>query len=658
MKKTNLYCRFSFLLFLMPLTALTQQTEKTVKLSSLDLSKMEQSHGSPKIYGATEKKPMTIAKKIFAYGVGTRIKSTVWIDLSGGSEKFIASVGIDDDTSNIVFYTKHNFKILGDGRKLWESGPMDLGDAAKHIELDIKGIKTLVLQVVNAGELSSYVQVNWAEARFIVSGSDPVAIPAPADEAILLTPKPKSAPRINGPRLYGCRPGNPFLYRIPVSGDRPIKFSAKGLPAGLNLDENTGIITGTITKRGNYTLLLKAKNKSGTATKSLKIACGDKLALTPPMGWNDWYTHFGNITDQKMRQAADLMISNGMADAGYQYVNIDDCWMNAAKTGDPKRVGPLRSATGAIQPNSYFPDMKGMTDHIHAKGLKAGIYSSPGPTTCGGYGASAGHEAQDAKQFADWGFDFLKYDWCSYSEVVGPGPYTSEQMQKPFRDMGRFLKEQKRDMLFNLCQYGMDSVWKWGAEAGHSWRTGADLGLDIDIFYDVALKNALDYGQWSGPGGWNDPDYLQIGYLSNAPCKLSATEQYSFMSLWCLLAAPLFYSGDLEKLDEFTLNILCNPEVIEVNQDPLGKSAKVIDINNSNETFVMAKEMEDGSKAVGLCNQGLFPAVVKYNWRGEAMNEKQAVRDLWRQKDLGVFQNEFTVTVPPRGVVLVRVTKK
>ena len=643
--------RWLLLLLLLPLMGIAQ---KTFPLSSLDLGKMKQTFGTPRIYTQDDKKPMTIANKTFGYGVGTRIKSTLWIDLAGGADRFIANVGVDDDTTNIVFFTKQNFKVIGDGKKLWESGPMDLGDPAKHIDINIKGVDTLVLTVVNAGDLSSYVQVDWAEARFIVSGKDPVAISAPEDIAVILTPKAGPGAHINGPKVYGCRPGSPFLYRIPATGARPILFSAKGLPAGLKLDSHTGIITGTISKPGNYKVVLKAQNTVGANTRSFTISCGDKLALTPPMGWNDWYTHFGNITDQKMRQAADLMEQNGMADVGYQYLNIDDCWMNATAASDPGRAGPLRNAAGDIQPNAYFPDMRAMTDYIHSKGLKAGIYSSPGPTTCAGYAASAGHEKQDAKQFANWGFDFLKYDWCSYSEVIGPGPYTSAQMQKPFRDMGKYLKEQPRDILFNLCQYGMDSVWRWGAEAGQSWRTGADLGLDIDIFYDVAVKNALEYGEWAKPGGWNDPDYLQIGFLSNAPCKLSPTEQYSFMSLWCLLPSPLFYSGDMAKLDDFTLNILCNPEVIDVNQDRLGKPGKITAIDDVKETFVMIKELEDGSKAVGLCNQGLFPAEVTYRWSGA---RRQAVRDLWRQQNMGIFQAEYTTTVPPRGVVLVKVSK-
>ena len=259
-----------------------------------------------------------------------------------------------------------------------------------------------------------------------------------------------------------------------------MQFAAENLPAGLQLDPATGIITGTVALSGEYKATLRAANPHGKAEKSLKIVCGDTLSLTPSMGWNHWYAHYNRITDQMMREAADLMVSSGLADAGYQYVNIDDCWMNAEKHKDPLRVGPFRDEKGNLLPNKHFPDMKGLTDYIHAKGLKAGIYTSPGPKTCGGFAGSWQHEVQDAKQFADWGFDFLKYDWCSYRGVVTKPP-SMEEMKRPFQLMGDLLKQQPRDMLFNLCQYGMGNVWEWGVEVGgQSWRTAGDLGLELD----------------------------------------------------------------------------------------------------------------------------------------------------------------------------------
>lgn len=483
----------------------------------------------------------------------------------------------------------------------------------------------------------------------------------------ICTLRAKPQPRINGPLVYGARPGNPFLYRIPCQGERPLQFSVKNLPSGLKLDASTGIISGTTPPNGEYVVTLKARNKAGKAERQFKIVSGETLALTPPMGWNSWYIHFNRITDQTMRAAADAMVSSGMADVGYQYVNIDDCWMNAQATHtymkDSTRVGPLRDAKGNIMPNQHFPDMKAMTDYIHAKGLKTGIYTSPGPNTCCGLAGSYQHEVQDATQFAKWGFDFLKYDWCSYSRVAGKEPSLGE-MQKPYFVMGDALKLQKRDIVYNLCQYGMGNVWEWGTKVGgHCWRTAGDLGFELDRFFSVALKNA-EHGAYSKPGSWNDPDYLQIGWIGAQkgttftlpePCQLTANEQYSYMSLWCLMAAPLIFSGDMSKLDEFTLNVLCNPEIIDIDQDPLGKCGQVI--MKDDDCFVMVKDLYDGTKAVGLFNHGKNTKEIAVDWAELQLSGKQEIRDLWRQKDLGIYQQKFSAQIPSQGVVMIRIKK-
>jgi alpha-galactosidase len=229
--------------------------------------------------------------------------------------------------------------------------------------------------------------------------------------------------------------------------------------------------------------------------------------------------------------------------------------------------------------------------------------------------------------------------------------------------MGNLLKQQSRDIVLNLCQYGMGKVWEWGAAVGgQSWRTAGDLGFELDRIFEVALKNC-EHRDWQKPGAWNDPDYIQIGYIGDArggglpaPCPLTPTEQYAFMSLWALMAAPLFYSGDMSKLDEFTLNVLCNPEVIEVNQDPLGQCARVVKLNE--DTFLMVKDLADGAKAAGLCNLGEEPATVTAKWSDLGVKGRQAVRDVWRQKDLGKFADEFKADVPRRGVVLVKIGRK
>ena len=488
-----------------------------------------------------------------------------------------------------------------------------------------------------------------------------------ADDRVMLTPKPAPAPRINGPRLYGARPGRPFIYRIPCTGTRPIRFTAKGLPSGLALDAGTGIISGrTPEKRGDYKVTLRAAGPAGSAERVFTIVVGDQLALTPPMGWNHWYTHYHSITDKLMRQAADVMISSGMADVGYQYVSIDDCWMIKPGSDDPNLQGPERDASGAILANKYFPDMKGLTDYIHSKGLKAGTYTSPGPLTCAKYVGTYQHEEADARRFAEWGFDFLKYDLCSYRTIV-PNP-SLEDSKKPYAQMGTILKGLDRDVVFNLCQYGRADVWKWGGEVGgHCWRTTGDLGLAKDTrlpgFYSIAFMN-MAHSEYAKPGNWNDPDYILIGHIGNArrqndPPKLAALtgdEQYSYMSLWALMASPLFYSGDMGRLDEFTLNVLTNAEVIGINQDALGKQARVV--RKTEDELVMLKPLEDGTVALGLFNLSEEPRTVSAKWSELGLKGKLRARDLWRQRDAGAAEGEYQAKIARHGVTLVTLSRR
>lgn len=632
----------------------TGSASETVWLSSLGLHKMRQGWGQPQVDRSMREKPLSLGGQIFEHGVGTHANSVFWVDLAGGTERFLATVGVDDAANgpgSVVF------KIFGDDKKLFDSGVMRPGQTPKQVEVNLTGVKRLLLLANDAGDGIAYDHADWADARFLVNGTRPQAIDAPQEQAVILTQEPGPIPRINGPRVIGLRPGHPFLFRIPTTGSRPIDFSVRGLPAGLKLDAVNGIISGTAPGRGTYQPTIRAKNKEGRCSRSLKIVSGDTLALTPPMGWNHWYAYYGGITDQLMRQAADVLVRSGMADVGYAYVDIDDCWMNSPKNDDPLRVGPLRDEQGNIVPNKYFPDMKGLTDYIHAKGLKAGIYTSPGPLTCGGYCGSYQHEALDAQQFSNWGFDFLKYDWCSYDGVV-KGDHSLPTLKKPYEQMGKLLQEQPRDILFNLCQYGMGNVWEWGAEVGgHCWRTAGDLGMELNSFFPVALRNA-EHRAYSKPGSWNDPDYLQIGYIGDGHggttrCPLTPNEQYAFMSLWCLMAAPLFYSGDMGKLDAFTLNVLCNPEIIEVDQDPLGQSARIIRL--SDECLVLVKDLEDGGKAVGLFNQGEMPAEMTAKWSELGLSGRKHVRDLWREKDLGRFDRQFSATVERHGCAMVRI---
>ncbi len=492
-------------------------------------------------------------------------------------------------------------------------------------------------------------------------GSDAGGSVFPPDEAVILTPKPGPEPRINGPRVYGARPGSPFLFTIPATGDRPIEFEADGLPQGLNLDRKTGMITGSITEKGESNVTLRALNAAGRCERKLRIVAGDQLALTPPMGWNSWYCLYDKVTDRDMRAAADAIVSKGLINHGYSYVSIDDCWSIKPGSSDPLLGGEPRDAQGMINANGKFPDMKAMTDYIHAKGLKAGIYSSPGPLTCAGHTASHEHEEQDARRFVEWGFDFLKYDWCSYARIAKDK--SLEELKKPYFLMNGALRKLDRDVVFNLCQYGMGKVSEWGTEVGgHCWRTTGDLGIAPQGLWANIEK--IGFGQnglekWAGPGRWNDPDYLLLGKIGDraggglVETPLSYEERYSYMSLWCLLAAPLFLSGDLPSLDEFTVSLLTNDEVLEVNQDPLGRQARRI--VETDETDVWTKDMEDGSKVVGLFNRGELPQSVFVRWLDLGIKGEYVVRDLWRQKDIGTFDSRFNCKVARHGVMLVRI---
>ncbi len=505
--------------------------------------------------------------------------------------------------------------------------------------------------------------------RFALTTTFLHAVAASASGGPILTPKPGPQPKINGPTVYGARRGKPFLYRIPCTGQRPLQFSATGLPASLTLNNETGIIEGLAPQvDGSYPVILKATNRKGTVTRKFIIVVGDRIALTPPMGWNDWYTHYDRVTDAVMRDAANAMVASGMADFGYQYVNIDDAWMVKPGSDDPMLGGAPRDADGAIRPNRRFPDMKALAAYIHSKGLKAGLYSSPGPLTCAEFAGSYQHEKADAQKFADWGFDFLKYDWCSYGSLVPPkGHRTTEDYNKPYTLMGNLLKEQSRDIVFNLCQYGQGDVWSWGDSVGaNSWRTTGDLGIEprtsLPGFYTVGFANAR-HADFAAPGLWNDPDYILIGNIGNAhdfvqPAKLTdltPDEQYSYMSMWVLMASPLFFSGDMSKLDPFTLNILCNSEVIDIDQDALGRQAQVIAKNDSE--FILAKPMADGSLALGLFNLGREEKKMSVEWNQLGLAGTQTVRDVWRQKNIGHSEGQYATTVNPHGVALVRLSE-
>lgn len=473
---------------------------------------------------------------------------------------------------------------------------------------------------------------------------------------IILTPKPGPQPRINGPKVFAVRPGHPFLFTIPATGERPMKFSVKGLPPGLTVDQTRGLITGVLAEKKTYEVLLVAENALGHAERGFKIVVGDTLALTPPMGWNSWNCFACAVDDEKVRSAAEAMVKSGLIQHGWSYINIDDCWEIKPETDDPQLMGEPRDAHGMINTNQKFPDMRALGDFIHQHGLKMGIYSSPGPLTCAGFTASYQHEAKDARQYANWGVDYLKYDWCSYGRIAKD--QSRAELMRPYQVMRAALNQVDRDIVFSLCQYGMGNVWEWGESVGgNCWRTTGDI---VDTWESLSAIGFSQNGheKYAGPGHWNDPDMLVVGYVGWGPqlhpTRLTPNEQYTHISLWCLLASPLLIGCDMTRLDDFTLNLLTNDEVLAVNQDPLGRPAGRI--RKAGNIEIWARTLEDGSKAVGLFNLGKKIQTGTVTWAEIGISGEGQVRDLWRQQDLGRFTEQFTAQIPRHGVVLIKVT--
>jgi len=474
----------------------------------------------------------------------------------------------------------------------------------------------------------------------------------------LCTPEPPATPRITGASVVGCRPGNPFLHSISATGMRPLAFSASGLPDGFSLDENTGIITGgQAGKRksgpgsvpeGVYPVQVVVANAFGADTAVLKFVIGDQIALTPPMGWNSWNCWGLSVTQEQVLAAAKVFRDKGLKDHGWTYINIDDGWEI------PKDREPKRDRHGVILTNEKFPAMKALGDSIHSLGLKMGIYSSPGPLTCGGYTASYGHESQDACTFAGWGVDYLKYDWCSYGNIAKDT--SLPERKKPYYIMRDALAQCNRDIVYSLCQYGMSRVWTWGEEAGGNlWRTTGDITDTWESLKEIGFSQ-IENAPYAGPGHWNDPDMLIVGWVgwgpSLHPTRLTPDEQYTHISLWCLLSAPLLIGCDLERLDAFTLNLLTNDEVLALDQDPNGKQATPVIVDGDIQVWM--KELADGNRAFGIFNLGTETLIWSLDLPKVGFTGSVSLRDLWRQKNLGSFSGFFETRIPSHGVVLVK----
>jgi len=368
------------------------------------------------------------------------------------------------------------------------------------------------------------------------------------------------------------------------------------------------------------------------APPALHKVAYNALAKTPPMGWNSWNKFAGRVDDATVRAIADAMAANGMKDAGYTYINIDDTWEAE------------RDAQGNIQSNKKFPNMKALADYVHSKGLKLGIYSSPGPNTCAGYEGTYAHEEQDARTYAAWGIDYLKYDWCGARNI-----YTDAEMQAVYQKMGDALQASGRPIVYSLCQYGRADVWKWGPDVGGNlWRTTGDIRDTWDSMSKIGF-NQDELAAYAAPGHWNDPDMLEIGNGG-----MTDTEYRTHMSLWSMLAAPLIAGNDLRSMTPAIHDILTNKEVIAIDQDSEGKQAKRVGKWGDQE--IWTRPLAGGAQAVALFNRAKDDAPMTVKWSDLGFSQPpRTARDLWAHFDVKLDGSQYSATVPGHGVLLLRV---
>ncbi len=613
-------------------------------LDQMDMTEVYQGWGRPHINATIENHPLTLSGKVYSRGVGTHAFSRIDIDLKKSVLRFEAIVGLDDETGDLGSVT---FEVWVNRKKKLETPVLNSKNRCCPISVNLQGASLLTLLVTDAQDGAEFDHADWVEARFIL---DPEGEGKPEIIPIALDPVPKihrkwtASPIFHFPPVIGGTPGRDFLYRLPVSGKRPMKFSCDNLPEGLLLNEDTGIISGKLEKAGDYQVWFTATNEVGSAYSSVKLMVGDRcLALTPPMGWNSWNVWGHSVKEQHIRDAAEGMIESGLADFGYQYINIDDSWAGC------------RNTDGTIRPNEKFTDMKALGDYIHSHGLRYGIYSSPGPLTCGNREGSYDHEHQDAQTYADWGVDFLKYDWCSYQSLVKNN--TLDEYKKPYQLMREALDKTNRDILYASCQYGQGNIWTWAKEVNtQMWRTGGDIDDNWPTLLQIVQKQ-VGLEKYAGPGAWNDPDMMVLGRIGwgsdMRQTKLNPHEQMVHMTFWAILAAPLILGCDLKAMDPFTFDLLTHEEILAVHQDYPGRQGWQLRATEKEQVWV--RPLSDGSFAVGLFNMDIFMRNITITWKDLGLSGALNVWNLWERRDLGTHLDQIQITVPTHGVVFLKI---
>jgi alpha-galactosidase len=496
----------------------------------------------------------------------------------------------------------------------------------------------VLLTVISGVAASVHADVvPYSNAPLLVQRQHPVVLP---DNPI---------PALHCPAKIGCTPGHTFFYRIPATGQPPLAFKAAGLPAGVSLDPTTGVLTGECAAKETDTATITVTNAKGAASMALTIVCAaGSHSLTPPMGWTPLGLYAETEDDAKIRAAADALNSTGLAAHGWRVLLVDDSWQGS------------RSPSGMMLPNQRFPDMKALGTYIHGKGLQFGIYSAPTQHSCSGYTGSLGHEADDARLFASWGIDYLKYEWCPVDIDTQAAP-TDEQAA--FTLMRSKLDATSRDVTYAISTNGRQGPWNWADAAGADTFTIGGVVPDDWQTYTSSLIRYIGISEIAPAGHWIEPGPLLIGrsdYGNLHRSNFTPSEQMFQMSLLCLLPAPLFINCDLQnlnanKFDKTTTAILTNDEIIAVDQDALGAAGLEMSAGPGADCWY--KPLSDGTVAIGLFNKSMLPEQGDIRLADIGLSGPQPVRDLWLHKDLDAATDSISMQVPPESVIVLKVGK-
>ena len=692
MKQTLVAAIALFFFSLLPVRA-----DETVWLSSLNLSPATQGFGQPQADKSVDGHPLTLSGLTFAHGFGTHSPGLLVVQLNGGSRRFQATIGIDDEVGGGKGSAE--FQILGDGRKLlWRSGILRQGQPPKTVDIDLTGEQQILLRVTTGGDGFEFDHADWADARFTVTGAKPQTVAFQQTETpptIWMRPTP-AKPEIHPPFVVGIPPGKPMLWTVPVSGLRPLAFTMKGLPKGLTLNPVTGTLTGTVVQASDFAVRVQVKNSAGRDERVVHFVAGSTLVQTPPMGWNSYDAYGGNVSEAQTLANARTLLQT-MQPFGWDTVVVDYRWYDPQSATSPDNGAPDETLTmdafGRLLPApNRFPSasngigFKALADQIHAMGLHFGIHIMRGiprnavkvnlpingsafhaadaastsdtcpwcPDMYGVRGATpAGQAYYDSlfRLYASWGVDYVKMDDTS-------APYHADEINA----VRKAIDKCGRSIIYSLSP-GETPVEQGPHVAAHAnlWRVSGDF-WDNWRSLDHAFTLGTRWKPYAAPGHWPDADMLPVGHLSlggrpvgpDRQTKFTHNEQMTLLSLWALLPSPLMVGAALPDNDAWTLALLTNPEVLAVNQDALGAAGGRVS-QPDDDLEVWSKKLADGSLAVGLFNRGDFDGEpVTALWSDLGLTGRYAARDLWQRKELGVFDHRFTAPIPRHGARLLR----